>query len=131
MKTTQIPNIVSYVLGLFDTLVMLVAWPIGKKGCKGNEWTKISLNDMMDPEYRRKLAEGNIGLVQGEPSGGVGSFDIDDDDGPEEFLTLNPDFRETLRTRGARGCNIWFYPEGDVPRSCRLKRDGHPRGVSA
>ena len=25
MKTTQIPNLVSYVLGLFDTLVLLVA----------------------------------------------------------------------------------------------------------
>ena len=27
MKTTEIKNIVSYVLGLFDTLVLLVAWP--------------------------------------------------------------------------------------------------------
>ena len=95
----------------------LVAWPIGKKGCKGVDFTKIGLREMMDPAYRQKLAEGNIGVVQGEPSGRVGSFDIDGP-GSEEFLTLNPDFKETLRTKGARGCNIWFYPEGDVPRSC-------------
>jgi len=84
---------------------------------------------MMDPEYRRKLAEGNIGVVQGEASGGIGSIDIDDDQGADEFLALNPDLKETLRSRGARGCNVWFYPEGDhVPASCNLKRDGQPWG---
>jgi len=128
MKTTQIKNIVSYVLGLFDTLVLLVAWPSGKKGCPGVDFTKVSLKDMADPEYRRKLAEGNIGVVQGEASGGIGSIDIDDDQGADEFLALNPDLKETLRTRGARGCNVWFYPEGKVPRSGRLKRDGKPWG---
>jgi len=40
MKTTQIRNLVSYLLGLFDTLVLLVAWPLGKKGCKGVDFTK-------------------------------------------------------------------------------------------
>lgn len=129
MKTTQIPNLVSYLLGLFDTLVLLVAWPSGKKGCKGVDFTKVTLKDMADPEYRQKLAQGNIGVVQGEASGGIASIDIDDDAGAEEFLALNPDLKETLRTRGARGCNVWFYPEGDrVPASCRLKREGKPWG---
>jgi hypothetical protein len=63
MKTTQIKNIVSYVLGLFDTLFLLAAWPSGKKGCQGVDFTKVSLKDMADPEYRRKLAEGNMGVV--------------------------------------------------------------------
>ena len=128
MKTTEIKNIVSYVLGLFDTLVLLVAWPSGIKGGKGVDFRKVSLKDMADPEYRRKLAEGNIGVVQGEASGGIASIDIDDDQGADEFLALNPDLKETLRTRGARGCNVWFYPEGKVPRSGRLKRDGKPWG---
>jgi hypothetical protein len=124
MKTTSIPNLVSYLLGMFDTLVLLVAWPSGRKGCKGVDFTKVTHQDMMDPEYRRKLTAGNIGVVQGEASGGIGSLDIDDGAGVEEFLTLNPDLRETLRPRGARGCNVWFYPEGEVPRSGRLKRHG-------
>ena len=129
MKTTEIKDIVGYLLGLFSSLVLLVAWPSGKKGCKGVDFTKITLKDMIDPEYRRRLAEGNIGVVQGEASGGIGSIDIDDDAGAEEFLALNPDLRETLRSRGARGCNVWFYPlGGHVPGSCRLKREGKPWG---
>jgi len=68
MKTKQ-EDVVSYLLALFQSLVLLVAWPSSKKGCKGVDFTKVSLQDMMDPEYRRKLAEGNIGVVQGEASG--------------------------------------------------------------
>jgi len=49
MKTTEIKNIVSYVLGLFDTLVLLVAWPSGIKGGKGVDFRKVSLKDMADP----------------------------------------------------------------------------------
>lgn len=129
MKTTEIKNLVSFLLGLFDSMVMLVAWPSGKKGGPGVDFRKISLKDMMDPGYRQKLAQGNIGVVQGEASGGIGSIDIDDDDGAKEFLELNPDLRETLRSRGARGCNVWLYPTGgDVPRSGRLKRNGQPWG---
>jgi hypothetical protein len=128
MDTTKISNLVDYLLGLFDTLVLLVAWPRGKKGCRGVDFTQVTLKDMADPGYRRKLAEGNIGVVQGEASGGIGSIDIDDDAGAQEFLALNPDLGETLRTRGARGCNIWFYPEGDVPGSGNLKREGQPWG---
>jgi len=124
MKTIQ-KDIVSYLLALFQSLVLLVAWPSGKKGCKGVDFTKITLKDMMDPEYRRRLAEGNIGVVQGEASGGIGSIDIDDDHGAEEFLALNPALRDTLRTRGARGCNVWFYPEGDVPFLAALAASHH------
>jgi hypothetical protein len=128
MKTKQ-GDIVSYLLALFQSMVLLVAWPSGKKGCKGTDFTKVSLTDMMDPEYRRKLAQGNIGVVQGDASGGIGSIDIDDDQGAEEFLALNPDLKETLRSRGARGCNVWFYPDGgEVPRSGRLKRHGQAWG---
>jgi hypothetical protein len=129
MKTTEIKDIVSYVLGLFDTLVLLVAWPSGIKGNDKTKWSELTLQDMMDPKYRRKLAQGNIGVVQGEASGGIASIDIDDDQGAEEFLALNPGLQETLRTRGARGCNVWFYPEGDkVPHSCKFKREGKPWG---
>jgi len=129
MRTTEIKNLVSYLLGLFTTAVLLVAWPRGKKGCPGTDFTKVTAQDMADPAYLDRLGRGNIGVVQGEASGGIASIDIDDDAGAEEFLTLNPGLKETLRTRGARGCNVWFYPEGDhVPASCRLKRDGRAWG---
>jgi hypothetical protein len=88
MKTTEIKDIVSYLLGLFDTLVLLVAWPSGVKGGDGVDWTKITLKDMTNPKYRRRLAEGNIGVVMGEASGGIASIDIDDDAGAAEFLAI-------------------------------------------
>ena len=127
MKTTAKTDIVNYVLGLFATLVLLLSWPRGKKGGP-QKWTKIMAQDMADPAYLQKLAEGNIGVIMGPASGGIGSFDWDDDQLAEEFLTLNPDLRETLRTRGARGCNIWFYPQGKVPATCKLMRDGQAVG---
>lgn len=129
MKTTEIKDPVNFLLGLFTTAVLLVAWPRGKKGCKGTDFTKVTAQDIQDSKYLDRLAQGNIGVVQGEASGGIGSIDIDDDAGAEEFLTLNPDLRETLRTRGARGCNVWFYPTGDhVPASGKFKRHGQPWG---
>jgi hypothetical protein len=127
MKTTAKTDIVDYVLGLFATLVLLLSWPRGKKGGP-QKWTKITAKDMADPAYLEKLAEGNIGVIMGPASGGIGSFDWDVDQLAEEFLALNPDLRETLRTRGARGCNIWFYPDGQVPASCKLMRDGQSVG---
>jgi hypothetical protein len=127
MKTTAKMDIVNYLLGLFATLVLLVSWPRGKKGGP-QKWTKITAKDMADPAYLDRLAQGNIGVIMGPASGGIGSFDWDDDPLAEEFLALNPELRETLRTKGARGCNIWFYPDGQVPASCKLMRDGRSIG---
>ena len=47
MKTTAKTDIVNYVLGLFATLVLLVAWPRGKKGSP-QKWTKITAQDMAE-----------------------------------------------------------------------------------
>jgi hypothetical protein len=79
MKTTAKMDIVNYLLGLFATAVLLVAWPRGKKGCKGVKWSQVTLQDMMDPGYLDELAEGNIGVILGPASGGIASIDIDDD----------------------------------------------------
>jgi hypothetical protein len=49
---------------------------------------------MADPAYLARLAEGNIGVIMGPASGGIGSFDWDDDQLAEEFLALNPDLRK-------------------------------------
>jgi hypothetical protein len=59
MKTTAKTDIVNYVLGLFATLVLLVAWPRGKKGGP-QKWTKITAQDMADPAYLQKLAEASV-----------------------------------------------------------------------
>src|SRR5689334_21273807 len=74
MKTTEIKDIVSYLLKLFGSIVLLVGCPLVKKGCKGVDFRKVSLKDMMDPDYRLKLAQGNIGVVLGDDSSGLASL---------------------------------------------------------
>jgi putative DNA primase/helicase len=67
--------------------------------------------------------------LTGKASNGLCSIDIDDDEMVEPFLALNPNLRETLRSRGRRGCNVWVRIEGDFPRHCYIKQpDGSPWG---
>ena len=66
----------------------------------------------------------NIGVVLGRVSGGLCSIDIDDDKLVEPFLKKNPALRDTLRTKGQRGCNLWIRIEGEYPRTHHIKQDG-------
>ena len=77
MKTTAKTDIVNYVLGLFATKVLLVSWPRGKKGGP-QKWTKITAQDLADPKHLQKLPQGNIGVIMGPASGGIGSLDLDE-----------------------------------------------------
>jgi len=46
MKNKQ-EDVVSYLLALFQSVVLLVAWPSGKKGSKGVDFTQVTLRDMI------------------------------------------------------------------------------------
>ena len=59
MKTTAKTDIVNYVLGLFATAVLLVAWPRGKKGGR-RKWKQITAQDMMD---RKGVGSHNLHLT--------------------------------------------------------------------
>jgi P4 family phage/plasmid primase-like protien len=67
--------------------------------------------------YRELLAAGNVGvrlgcaskLRHGPDLYYLCSIDIDEDDQVEPFLALNPRLKDTLRTRGSRGCNFWLW----------------------
>jgi phage/plasmid-associated DNA primase len=85
---------------------------------------------MSDETYLKKLADDcNVAVLTGVPSGGLCSIDIDDDEAVEPFLALNPRLRETLRSRGRRGCNLWVRVEGGYPGLTTLKRaDGSAWG---
>jgi hypothetical protein len=59
----------------------------------------------------------------GRASGDLISIDFDSDELLEEFLTLNPAFRETLISKsGARGGNVWLRIEGEYPRTSHVLR---------
>jgi hypothetical protein len=84
---------------------------------------------MSDPAYLEQLATGNIGVAQGNVSNGLCSIDLDIDDEVEGFLTLNPKLRTTLRTKGERGCNVWFRIVGQSCPTAKIKtNDGRRWG---
>lgn len=110
--------------------VVLLPCEKGMKGPRGNAWPKTTIEKMRDPKYIRKLeCAGGIAVLTGEPSNGLCSIDIDDDEMIEPFLAVNPMLRQTLCSRGRRGCNLWVRIEGVYPRPCDIKQpDGSPWG---
>jgi hypothetical protein len=47
------------------------------------------------------------------------AVDLDHDHHVEPFLRVNPAFRNTLRTRGSKGAQFWFYATDDYPQEVR------------
>ena len=100
---------------------VLLPWPARSKGNR-TKWKHLKLNDMNDHGHLTKLEKaGNIGVALGEVSGGLVTIDIDEDTIVDRFLEANPPLKQTLRTRGSRGCNIWLRCTTDYPSSCKLK----------
>jgi hypothetical protein len=64
---------------------------------------------------------GNIGVALGAVSNGLITIDLDQDSYAEALLVANPLLGDTLRTRAARGCNIWVRCSGEYPPSQKLK----------
>ncbi len=89
------------------------------------KWRHLTIADMSDSAHLSRLNRAtNIGVVLGRVSGGLCSIDIDDDKLVEPFLKRNPVLRDTLRTKGQRGCNLWIRIEGEYPRTHHIKQDG-------
>jgi hypothetical protein len=92
---------------------LLLHWPLGSKGAP-KKWKHLTLDVMSDPAYVAKLGTGNIGVAQGDVSNGICSIDLDIDGEVEGFLALNPKLTTSLRTKGQRGCNVWFRTIGEL-----------------
>ena len=76
---------------------------------------------MNRPEYLARFGpRHNIGVLQGAPSNGLCSVDLDADEWVDPFLTANPKLASTLRTRRSRGCNFWFRVLGECPPLTKL-----------
>ena len=113
---------------LLDPVVLLRA-NLGEKGPRWRGWQNTTIEKMKDERYIKALDKGNIAVLTGAPSGGLCSIDIDDDEAVEPFLALNPMLRETLRSRGRRGCNVWVRIDGAYPPPSDIKRaDGSAWG---
>lgn len=101
---------------LLGNRAVLIPMVKGAKKPKHLAWQKTTLDDTLDERYQRELENSNIGVLVGRPSNGLCSIDIDDDKDVEPFLNLNPRLRDSLRTKGARGCNIWVQIKGAHPK---------------
>jgi hypothetical protein len=122
------PAIVARLQALLGHDVLLLHWPLGSKGTK-KRWKHLTLDIMSDPVYLAELASGNIGVAQGEISNGLCSIDVDIDAEIDGFLNLNPKLRTTLRTKGERGCNVWFRIVGESCPTAKIKtNDGRSWG---
>jgi hypothetical protein len=114
---------------LGDDVVLL---PCGhrEKGSRWEKWQELTIGKMRDEPYLRALDRArNIAVLLGKASGGLCTIDIDGDESLEPFLDLNPRLRETLRSRGKRGCNLWLRIKGEFPRPAMLKlQDGSAWG---
>lgn len=75
---------------------------------------------MENADHISALRQGNIGVLLGQTSGNLCAIDIDDDAAVEPFLDLNPSFRNTLRSKGARGQQVWLRVTTDYPKLTKL-----------
>jgi hypothetical protein len=114
MKTSKEP--VRRLRELLGQDVILLPIKRGQKAPAIKDWRSIALAEMSNPTYLKQLSNGNIGVLLGEPSNGLCSIDIDDDEQAERFLSLNPNLNNTLQTRGSRGKNIWIRVIGGFPK---------------
>ena len=123
-------TIVEQLRDLVGRDVVLLPIPAGEKGPRLTGWQNLTPASMEDPAYLARLNHGgNIGVLLGKPSGGLCTIDVDDDAALEEFLALNPALKGTLRTRRARGGNLWVRVQGDFPPLTKLiTKDGRDWG---
>ena len=123
------PQVVERIRALLGPPCVLLAVPLGEKGCKTFGWERLREVDMTRYYLAALNHDKNIGVSLGRASVDLISIDFDSDKLLEEFLTLNPAFRESLISKsGARGGNVWLRIEGEYPRSGVLRIDGEDVG---
>jgi hypothetical protein len=119
MSTAVTSDRISHLLDLLGPVVLL-PWPCGSKGNR-RKWKHLRLIDMDDANHLAKLERaGNVGVALGQVSNGLVTIDLDRDSYADAFLAANPLLRDTLRTRGSRGCNIWLRCSGGYPSPHKL-----------
>ena len=118
----RLPPRLAAILDLIGPAVLLPVTP-GTKKPSFDAWQKTTLEDTSRPEYLKRFGpQHNIGVLQGKPSRGLCSIDLDHDELLEPFLDANPKLAGTLRTRRSRGCNLWVRIIGDYPDLQKLHR---------
>jgi len=113
-------GLLSHLYELTAHSAVFLPLPTGSKECHISEWQNISFKETQTSGYQARLLAniglgGNIGVLLGPPSGSLCAIDIDFDNQIDPFLTCNPQLQESLRTRGAKGCQIFGFVRGNYP----------------
>jgi hypothetical protein len=90
-----------------------------------DNWDKFYVKKL----YEVAVNEGNLAVKLGPISGDLCTIDLDRDELIEPFLELNPKLRETLRTKGKKGCQFWFKIDGPYPEKVVPLVDGEGKPV--
>ena len=120
-------NIVQQIMDRLGPCTLLKI-PSGKKGPITPDWQKLTQEDMTADYLAGLNHGGNIGVLLGKASGGLCTVDADTDDFLNQFLSANPNLRESLISKGARGGNVWLRSKGGYPASAKLKLNGESWG---
>ncbi len=108
---------IDVILERLDGPAVLLPIRRGEKGPRTPGWQQRTAADMQRPEYRATLNHGgNVGVLLGAVTG-LCALDFDTDADAETFLAANPELQASLRSRGARGCQVWVRIEGNFPAS--------------
>jgi hypothetical protein len=94
----------------------------GEKGPRWSGWSKITYEETLVANYQAQLrAKANTGVLLGVTDD-LGTIDCDTDTLLSEFLRLDPQLENTLRTRGAAGAQLWAYFTGNRPHAVQALR---------
>ena len=100
-------------LGEHTVLIPVAA---GTKKPVRKAWQKTRFEETQTAKYQAELEAGNIGVLNGSPSGGLVDIDCDDDQFAEDFAAANQELvAGTLQTKGQRGRHYWLKITGEYP----------------
>ena len=128
-QNKEINNNVQELYDFLGANTVLLPIPLGHKGPKIADWTKLEYAHTQNAFYQKSLLTGNIGVLLGAASNNLCSIDCDTDEVLKGFINLNPDAANTLITKGKRGGNVWFRFAADSypPRTLRVPDVGEFR----
>jgi hypothetical protein len=94
----------------------------GTKATMVKGWPEKTFEDTQTSSYQNLLEGASaIAVSLGAPSGGLCSIDFDCEEAMRVFLRVNPFLKETLRTKGRRGANLWVTITGNIPPLAHFK----------
>ncbi len=121
---------VRMLLEILGAKTVLLPVPYKAKGPRQKGWRRTTVESMADPVYLLALERsGNLAVLLGAASSNLCSIDIDDDRDLDGFRELNPKLANSLRSKGARGGNVWVRIHGPYPSLSKIKKpDGSDWG---